>query len=80
MNIYPPRSRGLHSPRLHVRTPCQSEHDKEMARLTAYMAELDKDPEGTRQMLIEAGILYRHPDGSVTMPPRDPPRLIATFF
>lgn len=80
MTMYPRRSRGLKPPRIHVRTPYLSEHQKEMADLKACMDELDKDPEGTRQKLIDAGILYRHPDGTVTLPPLDPPRLTAVFF
>lgn len=80
MTMYPRRSRRLGGPRLHVRTPYQSEHQKEMASLRACMDRLDRDPDGTTQELIDAGILYRHPDGSVTLPPLPPIGITAVFF
>jgi hypothetical protein len=44
------------------------------------MAKWDADPEASTQMLINAGILYRYPDGSVGLPPLDPPTFTAVFF
>jgi hypothetical protein len=81
MTMYPHRARGLKPPRLRSREPYLSKSERELAELQAYIDELDeKDFDGTTNRLIEAGILYRQPDGTVTLPPLDPPRLIAVFF